>query len=124
MEQITASINLPYPPTVNTYWRNFRGRTILSKRGMQFKDDAMHLMMVERFPKGLIGDVTVHIHVYPPDYRKRDIDNIIKPVLDGMQDYGVFEASDEQVSLLVVQRHLPDDKTGRAEVTITGMTRA
>ncbi|MGV2434608.1 MAG UNVERIFIED_CONTAM: hypothetical protein LVT10_06740 [Anaerolineae bacterium] len=34
---LMASFTLPFPPSMNTYWRNFRGRTIISKNGREFQ---------------------------------------------------------------------------------------
>jgi len=121
MDIITATIEIPYPPTANTYYRMSRGRMYLTAKGEKFKTDCVHLMMSKRFPRAMIGDVHVEIHVFPPDYRKRDIDNIIKPVLDAMQDYGVFESTDEQISSLRVQRRAICTPYGRAELTVSGM---
>ena len=30
-------LTLPWPPTVNTYWRNFGGRTIVSAKGRSYR---------------------------------------------------------------------------------------
>jgi Holliday junction resolvase RusA-like endonuclease len=30
-------LQLPFPPSVNQYWRNFRGRTIISKAGRDYR---------------------------------------------------------------------------------------
>ena len=31
-------ITLPWPPSVNTYWRNFDGRMIISARGREYRE--------------------------------------------------------------------------------------
>jgi crossover junction endodeoxyribonuclease RusA len=40
---------------------------------------------------------------FPPDRRRRDLDNIQKPVLDALQHAGVYE-DDSQIDLLVTRR--------------------
>ncbi len=45
----------------------------------------------------------VLIDAYPPDRRKRDLDNILKPLLDVLQEYGIFP-DDEQIDILIVRR--------------------
>ncbi|HEU4614353.1 MAG TPA: RusA family crossover junction endodeoxyribonuclease, partial [Kofleriaceae bacterium] len=39
----------------------------------------------ERWPVDYEGAVAVEVHVYWPDARRRDVDNVVKSVLDGMQ---------------------------------------
>jgi crossover junction endodeoxyribonuclease RusA len=84
-------LELPFPPSMNTYWRNFRGRTVLSKNGRQFKSDVQDYIIEKNIPK--FGDKKLKITMIlrPRDKRKIDIDNRIKAVLDSLQDAGVFD---------------------------------
>lgn len=41
--------------------------------------------------KPLLGDLEVEILAYPPDKRKRDLDNIKKALFDALQNVGLFE---------------------------------
>ena len=86
-----AWLELPFPPSMNTYWRNFRGRTVLSKNGRQFKTDVQDYIIEKNIPK--FGDKKLKITMIlrPRDKRKIDIDNRIKAVLDSLQDAGVFD---------------------------------
>ena len=34
---MTLHFDLPYPPSVNHYWRQFRGRMVISKEGRTFR---------------------------------------------------------------------------------------
>jgi crossover junction endodeoxyribonuclease RusA len=54
---------------------------------------------------------------YPPDHRRRDIDNLIKATADALQHAGVYE-DDSQVDLLVVRRCEPDRPRGHVEVRV------
>ena len=49
------------------------------------------------------GNVVVHIGLYPPDKRARDIDNCAKIVLDCLQSCNII-ANDKQVSRLIIER--------------------
>ena len=100
------SLVLPYPPSVNTYWRNFRGRTILSPKGREFKAQVADYVVEYRVPK--LGDSKLRISMvlFPRDKRKMDIDNRIKCVLDALQDAGVFD-DDFQVDELSIVRGKP-----------------
>ena len=100
---------LDWPPTVNTYWKpTLKGRyggisMRLSERGRKYKDQAYLQMLEQKVAKGLTGRIEVLIDAYPPDRRKRDLDNILKPLGDVMQEYGVF-LDDEQIDILIIRR--------------------
>ena len=91
---------------MNTYWRNFRGRTILSPKGREFKAAVADYVVEYRVPK--LGDkkLRVSMVLFPRDKRKIDIDNRIKCVLDALQDAGVFD-DDFQVDELSIVRGKP-----------------
>ena len=42
---------LPFPPSMNTYWRNFRGRTVLSKAGREYKVAVAEYVSENNIPK-------------------------------------------------------------------------
>ncbi len=96
-------LSLPYPPTMNTYWRTFRGRMLLSERGRDFRTEVMASILVNGKPNTLTGRLRVQIEASPPDKRRRDIDNIVKPLLDALAHAGVY-ADDEQIDELHVKR--------------------
>ena len=45
------TLRLPCPPSMNTYWRNFRGRTVLSKKGREFKQLIQEYVIDNQVPK-------------------------------------------------------------------------
>jgi len=96
-------LSLPFPPSMNTYWRTFRGMTVLSKQGREFKAAVADYVVEYRVPK--LGDSKLRISMvlFPRDKRKIDIDNRIKAVLDALQDAGVFN-DDFQVDELSIVR--------------------
>lgn len=93
------SYRLPYPPTMNTYWRKYRGRITLSSRGRQYKRDVQAVVGPQ--PPRLAGPLAVTLSVWLPDRRRRDLDNLIKPVLDACTAAGVW-LDDSQVRALSV----------------------
>lgn len=111
-------LTLPYPPSVNRMWRQFRGRAILSKAGREYKERASRCAT---FGYGVIeylqGDVMVHIRAYMPDARRRDIDNLPKMVLDAMTAGGVWR-DDSQVKKLTIERCGIDRASPRLEITV------
>ena len=99
-------LTLPFPPSMNTYWRNFRGRTILSPAGRKFKEDVADYVAEYRVPKLGEAKLRISMVLFPRDKRKIDIDNRIKCVLDALQDAGVFD-DDFQVDELSIVRGKP-----------------
>ena len=97
-------INLPWPPTVNTYYAVFKGRKILSAKGRAYKKECYWLMAAKKCSKRDSGKFSVEIHAHPPDLRKRDLDNILKPVLDALGEYGAIP-DDSDVDKILVVRH-------------------
>ena len=96
-------MSLPFPPSMNTYWRNFRGRTVISKAGREFKAAVADYVVEYRVPKLGESKLRISMVLFPRDKRKIDIDNRIKSVLDALQDAGVFD-DDFQVDELSIVR--------------------
>ena len=109
-------IELPWPPSVNHYWRQFNGRTILSNAGREYRTNVLALLLPKRY-KPLEGSLSVTICACPPDKRRRDLDNILKAVLDAMQYAGVYK-DDSQVDVLAILRGATDT-VGHGTLLIT-----
>lgn len=95
-------IKLPYPPSTNRIWRQFRGRVVLSQEAQRYVRDVHYLVAgVKPFSKSarLEADITVHAK----DKRRRDLDNCFKIVLDSLEKAGVFE-NDNQFDKLTISR--------------------
>ena len=96
-------IKLPYPPSMNTYWRNFRGNTVLSKAGREFKQAVWACVLEQKIPKFGIKRLEVTLWLYPRSKVVTDLDNRLKAVLDGLEDAGVYD-NDGQIDILMIQR--------------------
>ena len=102
----SIELKLPYPPTANHIWAQGGRRTFLSKRYKKFIDAVG--LAVKRLG-GELDDApfyTVRIVAYPPDRRPRDIDNIIKPILDSLTRAGVWK-DDSRVSYVEARKACP-----------------
>lgn len=64
----------------------------------------------------ITGPVSLEIELYPPDRRRRDIDNVQKAIFDALQYAKVYK-DDSQVCRLLVQRYKPV-KDGKIIVSI------
>ena len=109
-------ISMPYPPTVNNYHTVARGRKILSRKGRVYKKEAVICLYQQCAPKSQEGPYAISISVRPPDKRKRDIDNLIKPLLDSLVDYGALSDDSEVIDLRI--RKFNPIKGGSVEVLI------
>lgn len=82
-------LELPYPPSTNTYWRRVGNRTVLSKAARAFRKRVVDLWFVQKYVFRRDGfddhPVALKLVAQPPDRRKRDLDNLCKAVLDGLQ---------------------------------------
>lgn len=119
-------LNLPYPPTVNTYWRNTlihgKPRVLISEAGRKYRKavyDAV-LMAVPSQRKAPTGRLEVGIMAYMPDRRARDLDNLPKALLDALTHAGVIE-DDSLIDRLNIERG-PIVKGGKARVYIGQLT--
>ena len=110
-------LKLPYPPSVNTYWRRSRNATYISKKGQQFKQAVAEYVADTKVPKFGDAEIEVIIVIRPRSTNYMDIDNCAKAVLDSCQDAGVFD-DDNQVWKLTIERGTPI-KGGECVVIIT-----
>ena len=116
-EPTSAEVTLPYPPSVNRIWRNImvkgRSRTVLSKRGRKFREDAI-ICAKSVGLRPILSAIEVTLRIYRPR-KSGDLDNAAKAVLDSLK--GIAFIDDAQVIELHMFRH--DDKANpRVEVMI------
>jgi crossover junction endodeoxyribonuclease RusA len=109
------SVTLPWPPTVNTYWRYTGSRPLISQKGRAYRKAVKAAMLLARV-KPITGRLKVVVRAHPPDQRRRDLDNILKAPLDAMQHAGLYE-DDSQIDRLTIER-APLEKEGRLVVGI------
>jgi crossover junction endodeoxyribonuclease RusA len=95
-------IDLPFPNSNNTHYRHARGRTYVSPKGVAFRE-AVALVAKLHGEKAPDGRLEVGVMLYPPDKRKRDIDNSAKGLLDALTYAGIIE-DDSLIDRLVIER--------------------
>ena len=115
------TLTLPYPPSINRYYRHVGYRTLISREGRAFRTNVCALMGgggPRKPPAG--GRIALCMDAFPPDRRVRDLDNLLKGTLDALQHADVYE-DDGQVDLLVARRRAPDPPHGRLLVQVLDM---
>lgn len=108
---------LPYPPSVNGYWRAFRGRQIISKRGRDYRAEAIkHLTGLGLNDEKIDGRLHLSIVIHPPTLRKYDIDNWCKAPFDALTHAG-FWLDDEQVDSMTIRKGIKV-KGGKIDIKV------
>ena len=97
---------LPYPPSVNTYWRANGKRRFISKAGVLFKQHVSQCVNSSGYDSFADSRLRVDITICPRSKRRFDLDNLLKATLDAMQDAGLYQ-DDEQVDDLRIRRGEP-----------------
>lgn len=114
-------IKLPYPPTVNHYKRlgGLRRTTsgklyqprVNTEATKQYIASVWALLHHQKIPSFGKARLEMHLFVYAPDHRKRDLDGILKVLLDALQVGGLYE-DDNQIDRLLVVRCAPKPPEG------------
>lgn len=106
-------LTLPWPPSVNAYWRVFRNRILLSREARDFKEKAANVAKRAALSPHA-GPVVVTVWAFRPR-RVGDLDNTLKATLDSLR--GVAFGDDSQVVELHAYR--ADDKENpRVEIQV------
>lgn len=93
---------LPYPPSVNHYWRNVHGRTLISREGRRYRKSVCALLALTQL-EPLRGRLALSMTVFPPDRRRRDLDNLQKAILDSLEAGGAY-LDDGQIDRIEIIR--------------------
>ena len=98
-------LTLPWPPSVNSYWRHpttgrLAGRHLISEKGRAYRADVCRIVGLTQ---KITGRVSVMIYASPPDKRRRDLDNLFKSLLDSLTHAGVWD-DDAQIDRLCIER--------------------
>lgn len=101
MEKVIREYSVPYPPTVNTYWRRVGSRTYVSNEGKRYRK-IVRAVLREQAPVLLTGKLKIDIVANVPDRRRRDLDNILKALLDSLAGH-VYEDDSQIVDLRIAR---------------------
>ena len=97
------TLELPYPPSANRYYRHVGFRTLISREGRAYRRTVCSILRAAGV-RPIDGALAVGIDLYPPDRRVRDADNAQKSLLDAMQHGGMYSDDSQIKKLLTVMR--------------------
>lgn len=85
-----TTFTLPWPPSANRLWRTVKGRMIRSAEYREWLTSAGWILKSQR-PQPVKGPYRLTVVLVRPDQRRRDQDNLLKPISDLMKVCGVIE---------------------------------
>ena len=94
---------LPFPPTANNLTAVVGRRRILTKKGREYRADALAAIQEQRLPRYGAMRLKVTLTLHAPDRRKRDLANFEKAPIDALAFAGVFD-DDSQIDHLTLIR--------------------
>ena len=112
-------LELPWPVSCNQLWRVHHGRLVLSEKARHYRQLVTFKAIYLR-RAFWEGKLFVHIEAYPPNKRKSDLDNLIKNLLDSLEEARVFQ-DDNQIDRLLIERK-EIEKPGKVIVSILKIT--
>lgn len=100
----TVYLYLPWGPSVNNYYAPGSGKVrYVSAKGTRFRRDVEQCVN-EQCPGLILNErLCVDAILYPPDRRKRDLDNYMKALLDALTHSGIW-GDDDLIDQLQIYR--------------------
>lgn len=118
MKLLIKGLTLPYPPSVNHYW-GMRGKIrFLTAKAKKFRQEVVRIVEELGLDNDIDSSLRLEMKVYPPDRRKRDVDNTIKPVLDALEHANLYTNDVNVTTIEVTKRPFDGKHNARAEITV------
>jgi len=99
--QPSHTYRLPWPPSVNHYWRAHGTRRYISRAGQDFRDEVVATCRPDEV---LNGRLAVSIEAFPATARRCDLDNLLKATLDALEHAGIYNDDGQIDTLQIVRR--------------------
>lgn len=97
------TFTLPFPPSVNHYWRHVGNKVLVSSAGRKYRDAVIKSVAQQSVESFGTARVALMARLSPPDRRRRDLDNMAKAMLDGLTAANVYD-DDSQLDMIVLRR--------------------
>lgn len=109
-------LTLPYPPSINHYYRHVGAKVLISKAGRVYREHVA-LECIAQGAKRIDGRLRVLVQTHASDRKRRDLDNTLKSLLDALQHAGVYD-DDGNIDSLHIERGEVDPANPRVLVVI------
>jgi len=110
----TMDVTLPWPPSVNHYWAAKGKGRYIAPHARAWHREAWAILQAQRLRYS--DPVALYMLAYPPDRRRRDLDNLLKGILDALVAAGVLLDDYQVYELHIVRR--PPERPGRVRVIV------
>lgn len=120
MKNKEVNFVLPWPPSVNQLWTTTRrGNWYTTKVAKDFKETVYYYVFSKKAKHFFETDdrLEMQLSAYPPDNRRRDLDNLMKVVCDALQGAEVFP-DDSQIKRIRLEMLEKDEQGGRVIVSM------
>lgn len=113
---MVQELELPWMPSVNHYYRHVGSRVLISRDGRRYRENIISKLKSENIQKHTTK-VEIEIELYPPDNRRRDVDNCLKSLLDALAFGGLYN-DDSQIYKLIITKREPMPPNGLVFIRI------
>jgi crossover junction endodeoxyribonuclease RusA len=96
---------LPMPPSLNKYYRHVGNKVLISEVGRSYRDRLCRMIKNDR---PLMQRIKMRVEVDKIDNRHRDLDNLLKCLLDSLTHANVYQ-DDSQIDDLRIVRTVDHD---------------
>lgn len=100
---MNIELYLPFPPSINNYYVKTSRGQFISAKGKKFRNEVIEDIIQQAPHLQISGKVLVEMVLFPPDNRRRDMDNYSKAMLDALTKSGIWE-DDVQADQLFTYR--------------------
>lgn len=97
-------LTLPFPPSVNGYWRSTSRGTLISEGGRKYRVNviAAVFQQLRRRPQAITHDIDIHVVLYPQNRAKRELDNFQKSLTEAVT-HAVAWGHEIQIKRILVE---------------------
>jgi crossover junction endodeoxyribonuclease RusA len=113
---MVREFEIPWPPSVNHYYRHVGNKVLISREGRQYRENVMAMFRDKPQPP-FTGPIELYAEFYPPDARRRDLDNLLKCTQDTLQHAGLFN-DDSQIAVIHIIKQKPIPPHGLTYIRI------
>jgi crossover junction endodeoxyribonuclease RusA len=110
------NIVLPFPPSVNNYWKKWQNRIVISAEGRKYRQTVVYEVLLQKAGKHFTTPLKMEVEVFRPDKRRRDLDNLLKATQDALCHAGVY---DDDCQIHDLRIYWAKEMGGKLRVSIT-----